>query len=166
LLHDYGKIAVPEVVLMKQGRLTDEEWVSMRRHVEHTEEILSRLYLIGGLKKLPKIAGQHHERVDGSGYPHGLKDEDIELEAKILAVSDVYDALTVRRYYREPMSHLEALSYLRTLVTVEFDSPCVEALVRVVERVGAPQKPLDDTAQQFGEYEAPSLPPTMQLYKK
>jgi putative nucleotidyltransferase with HDIG domain len=164
LLHDYGKIGVPEAVLTKQGRLTDEEWVFMKQHVSHTEEILERLYLMGGMKRLPRITGQHHERVNGKGYPRGITGDEMELEAKILAVSDVYDALTVRRYYREPMTHIDALNYLRSLVGVEFEGVCVEALVRVVERVGAPQNPLEDTAPQFGSNESATLPPDISSF--
>ncbi|MEI7556191.1 HD domain-containing phosphohydrolase [Candidatus Chlorohelix sp.] len=164
LLHDYGKIGVPEVVLKKQGRLTEEEWGFMRQHVSITEEILKRLYLIGELKRLPSITGQHHERVNGTGYPNGLLSEAIHLEAKILAVSDVYDALTIRRYYREPMTHIDALNYLRTLIGIEFEGECVEALVRVVERVGAPQNPYEDTALQFGSTPAETLAPDLSRF--
>ncbi|NWJ48160.1 MAG: HD domain-containing protein [Chloroflexi bacterium] len=164
LLHDYGKIGVPEVVLKKQGKLTEEEWGFMRQHVSITEGILKRLYLIGELKRLPSIAGQHHERVNGTGYPNGLLSEAIQMEAKILAVSDVYDALTVRRYYREPMTHIDALNYLRTLTGIEFEGDCVEALVRVVERVGAPQNPYEDTALQFGSTPAETLAPDLSRF--
>ncbi len=161
LLHDYGKIGVPEAVLTKPGRLTEEEWVFMRRHVEQSEEMLSKIYFRGGLKRLPMIAGQHHERVDGSGYPTGLREEDIELEARILAVADVYDALTIRRYYRNPMTYTEALTYLQSLIGKEFSAACVEALIKVVERVGPPANPDNDTAQQFGENESATLPPNI-----
>ncbi len=116
------------------------------------------------MKRLPRIAGQHHERLDGTGYPQGIRGEEMEQEAKILAVADVYDALTVRRYYREPMTYLEALKYLQSLSGKEFSPECVEALVRVVERVGPPSNPLEDTAQQFGENESATLPPNVSRF--
>ncbi len=138
LLHDYGKIGVPEAILMKPGRLTEEEWIWMRSHVVQTREILGNIYFIGDLNRIPLIAGQHHERVNGKGYPLGLAGDDIEFEAKILAVADVFDAITFKRYYRNPMSADEALDYLTTLVGIEFDGRCVEALKEVIKRDGPP----------------------------
>jgi HD-GYP domain-containing protein (c-di-GMP phosphodiesterase class II) len=138
LLHDYGKIGVPEAILMKPGRLTEEEWVWMRSHVIQTREILSNIYFIGDLNRIPLIAGQHHERVNGKGYPLGLKEVEIEFEAKILAVADVFDAITFKRYYRNPMTCDEALDYLATQIGIEFDADCVAALKEVIRRDGPP----------------------------
>ncbi len=139
LLHDYGKIGVPEAILMKPGRLTEEEWVWMHSHVVQTREILSNIYFIGELNRIPLIAGQHHERVNGKGYPEGLKGAAIEYEAKILAVADVFDAITFKRYYRDPMPAQEALDYLATLIGTEFEGDCVRALVEVIKRDGPPR---------------------------
>ncbi len=150
LLHDYGKIGVPEAVLTKPGRLDDDEMRFMRDHVVQTKAILSNMYFIGELKRIPLIAGQHHEKVDGSGYPLGLKADEMEIEAKILAVCDVYDAITVKRYYREPMTANDALVYMSTEIGKHFDGSCVEGLKRVVERIGSPRNPDQDTADQFG----------------
>lgn len=138
LLHDYGKIGVPESILMKPGRLTEEEWVWMRSHVVQTREILSNIYFIGELNRIPMIAGQHHERLNGKGYPLGLLEEQIEFEAKILAVADVFDAITFKRYYRNPMTADEALDYLSSQVGIEFDGSCVQALREVIRRDGPP----------------------------
>ncbi|MEI6042776.1 MAG: HD domain-containing phosphohydrolase [Chloroflexota bacterium] len=138
LLHDYGKIGVPEAILMKPGRLTEEEWVWMRSHVVQTREILSNIYFIGDLNRIPLIAGQHHERVSGKGYPLGLPGDKIEFEAKILAVADVFDALTYKRYYRNPMTADEALDHLTSLIDIEFDETCVNALKEVIARDGPP----------------------------
>ncbi len=151
LLHDFGKIAVPEAILTKPGKLTEEEWVHMRNHVVQTKDILSNMYFIGELKRIPQIAGQHHEKVNGTGYPLGLTEVQIEREAKILAVCDVYDALTVRRYYRDPMTSEEALNYMAGLVGIEFDRECVNGLMVVVAQIGAPRNPDEDTAEQFGD---------------
>ena len=117
LLHDYGKIGIPDVILCKPGpdRLTAIEYAVMQSHVVKTREILDKVYFVGPLKRIPLIAGQHHERLDGRGYPHGLTGNSIEFEAKILAVADVYDAITVKRYYREPLPISHALQYLHTL---------------------------------------------------
>ena len=138
LLHDYGKIGVPEAILMKPGRLTEEEWVWMRSHVVQTREILSNIYFIGELNRIPIIAGQHHERVNGTGYPQGLSGDKIEFEARILAVADVFDAVTVKRYYRNPMTCDEALAYLTAQTGIEFDAICVQALKEVIKRDGPP----------------------------
>jgi HD-GYP domain-containing protein (c-di-GMP phosphodiesterase class II) len=138
LLHDYGKIGVPEAILMKPGRLTEEEWVWMRSHVKQTFDILSNIYFIGDLNRIPLIAGQHHERVNGKGYPHGLVADQIEFEAKILAVADVFDAITYKRYYRNPMTCDEALEHLSSLIGIEFEERCVNALKEVIAQDGPP----------------------------
>lgn len=149
LLHDFGKIGVSEAVLTKPGKLDEQEYREIQKHVIHTKDILSNMYFIGELKRIPLIAGQHHERVNGKGYPLGLKGDEIELEAKILAVCDVYDALTVRRYYRDPMNYREALNYLATLIGLDFDERCVNALMEVVDEFGPPLNPEEDTSEQF-----------------
>ncbi|MGH8915744.1 MAG: HD-GYP domain-containing protein, partial [Acidimicrobiia bacterium] len=96
LLHDIGKIAVPDSILTKPGALTGREYDQMKTHAAIGEEILDRISL---LAEVAPIVGQHHERLDGSGYPRGLRGEDILLEARILAVSDTFDAMTTTRPY-------------------------------------------------------------------
>jgi HD-GYP domain-containing protein (c-di-GMP phosphodiesterase class II) len=151
LLHDFGKIGVPEAILTNPGGLSEAEWVLMRNHVVQTREILSNMYFIGELKRIPIVAGQHHERLNGKGYPQNLTGDKIEFEAKILAVCDVYDALTIKRYYRNPMTSQEAINYMTGLAGIEFEGACIAALERVVKTYGPPRNPDQDTAEQFGQ---------------
>ena len=128
LLHDIGKVGVPGAVLRKPGPLTDEEWAAVRRHPEVGAEIVAR---VPGLTPVAEIILAHHERWDGSGYPRGLKGEEIPVEARILAVADVYDALRSDRPYRPAWSEEEALSYIRAQSGRLFDPRVVEALEEV-----------------------------------
>ena len=109
LLHDLGKIGVPEHILRKQGPLTEEEWVAMRRHPLTGAQIVAPLefFAEGAL-----IVRHHHERQDGSGYPDGLSGEAVPMGARIVAIADVYDALTSNRPYRRSLTHREALERL------------------------------------------------------
>jgi HD-GYP domain-containing protein (c-di-GMP phosphodiesterase class II) len=154
LLHDYGKIGIPDAVLCKPGpgRLSETEFKIMQSHVVKTRQILDKVYFVGPLKRIPIIAGQHHERLNGRGYPLGLHDVAIEFEAKILAVADVYDAITVRRYYREPMPVAEAITYLHSITGTELDQECVYLLQRVVAQLGEPHQvfPFDTEANPLG----------------
>jgi len=111
LLHDLGKIGVPEHILRKSGPLTQEEWAVMRRHPVTGSQIVAPLesFAEGAL-----IVRHHHEREDGSGYPDGLSGETIPLGARVVAVADVYDALTSERPYRRALTHAEALDRLAT----------------------------------------------------
>lgn len=127
-LHDIGKIGIPDAVLLKRGSLTDEEFAVMRRHPLIGYEILrdsrSRFVQMGAL-----IALRHHERWDGSGYPDGLKGDAIPLPARIVAVADVFDALTSVRPYKPAWSPEEALSYLKEHSGTLFDPACVDVVV-------------------------------------
>lgn len=127
-LHDIGKIGIPDAVLLKRGSLTDEEFAVMRRHPLIGYEILrdsrSRFVQMGAL-----IALRHHERWDGSGYPDGLKGDTIPLPARIVAVADVFDALTSVRPYKPAWSPEEALSYLKSHSGTLFDPACVDVVV-------------------------------------
>lgn len=127
-LHDIGKIGIPDAVLLKRGSLTDEEFAVMRRHPLIGYEILrdsrSRFVQMGAL-----IALRHHERWDGSGYPDGLKGDAIPLPARIVAVADVFDALTSVRPYKPAWSPEEALSYLKSHSGTLFDPACVDVVV-------------------------------------
>lgn len=128
LLHDVGKIGVPEAVLTKPGRLTSEEFEEMKRHAEYSRSILSRIELMDELKGLDVIAAAHHERLDGTGYPDGLSAEQLSVKARILAVADVYDALTQTRHYRQGMTMHEALKEIDRMTPHQLDSRCVGAL--------------------------------------
>lgn len=109
-LHDIGKVAIPDAILFKQGELTPEEWVVMRSHTWKGEEICRPMR---SLRPVLPIIRNHHERWDGSGYPDGLKGEDIPLLARILQLADIFDALTSQRSYKEAYSVDEAIRQLR-----------------------------------------------------
>lgn len=117
-LHDIGKIGIPDGILRKEGPLSPGEVAQMRRHAELGGEILAS---IPSLAKTASMARYHHEWWDGSGYPEGLKGEDIPLMARILAIADVFDALTSLRPYRQPLSLLEALAEMEKLSAKQFD---------------------------------------------
>jgi HD-GYP domain-containing protein (c-di-GMP phosphodiesterase class II) len=129
-LHDYGKIGIYDAVLMKPGRLTPEEYEVVKTHVDKSREILQQIRFEGIYREVPAIAGAHHEKIDGSGYPHGLRGESIPLGARIIAVADVFEALTSKRHYRDPMPLEEVFGYLLENSGTHFDSTCVDALIR------------------------------------
>jgi HD-GYP domain-containing protein (c-di-GMP phosphodiesterase class II) len=132
LLHDIGKLAVPEAILKKPGPLTDAEYHVVMRHV-HTGDALLRE--LGGFSPLVRrLVRGHHERFDGSGYPKAVAGDPIPLDVAILAVCDVYDALTSERVYRKAWSHERALEHLREGGGKLFDATCVEALADVLAR--------------------------------
>jgi HD-GYP domain-containing protein (c-di-GMP phosphodiesterase class II) len=130
LLHDYGKIGVEDKILKKPGRLDPEEYEAIKSHASKTRQILEEIEFEGIYRTVPEIAGAHHERVDGTGYPQGIMGCDIPLGAKIIAVADVFEALTSRRHYREPMPVEQAFEMLGRKIGTRFDRDCVEALVR------------------------------------
>jgi HD-GYP domain-containing protein (c-di-GMP phosphodiesterase class II) len=109
-LHDIGKMGIPDRILLKPGRLTDEEWTIMRQHPQFAYNLLAP---IDYLRPAIDIPYHHHERWDGSGYPLGLKGEEIPLPARLFAVVDVYDALTSDRPYRKAWSQQKALEYIK-----------------------------------------------------
>ncbi|MCP4231847.1 MAG: HD domain-containing protein [bacterium] len=128
LLHDYGKIGVPDSILRKPTKLTATEYDLIKKHVVYTQQILSKIDFEEALGKVPAYAGQHHERIDGSGYPLGLTGDEISPGGKIIAVADVFDALTARRHYRGPMDVKAALKVLISGIDTEFDKRPVAAL--------------------------------------
>ncbi len=128
LLHDIGKIGVPDAVLMKPGRLTAEEFEEMKRHAQNSRSILSKIEFLEELEGLDLIASAHHERLDGSGYPDGLRADQLPLKARILAVADVYDALTQTRHYRRGMTMHEAFMEIKGMTPHQLDERCVGAL--------------------------------------
>jgi HD-GYP domain-containing protein (c-di-GMP phosphodiesterase class II) len=133
-LHDVGKIGIRESILNKPGRLTPEEFEHVQRHVQIGLDILAPLFHI----KTPlNFVEHHHERWDGSGYPHGLAGETIPLGARILCAADTFDALTSKRAYRDPMTPLAALEHLRVDVGKQFDPGVYNALLRVVKKHSA-----------------------------
>lgn len=128
LLHDIGKIGINDAILLKKGQLTDEEWQLMRKHTEIGAEIIQGIASLSDA--LPVIAN-HHERWNGSGYPRGLKAEEIPLLARIFAVADVFDALTSNRPYRVKESHAQAVQYLRSQAGILFDPQIVAFLNKI-----------------------------------
>src|SRR6188508_697200 len=130
LLHDIGKIAVPDAILRKAGPLTDEEWTVMRQHPCLGHEIL---YGIGFLSDALPIVLYHHERFDGKGYPEGLAGERIPIGARIFSAADAFDAMTADRHYRRALSLDEAMSELRLNSGTQFDPEVIAVLDDVAE---------------------------------
>lgn len=129
LLHDIGKIGIPESILRKPGKLDEDEWVLMREHPNLAKKVLSEIPF---LKPALDIPLYHHEKWDGSGYPHGLRGEQIPLAARMFAVIDVYDALVSDRPYRLAMDHSEALEIIEDQAGQHFDPRVVKAFVSLV----------------------------------
>ncbi|MEK7467157.1 MAG: HD domain-containing phosphohydrolase [Planctomycetota bacterium] len=151
-LHDLGKIGVPDRILLKPGELTPEEREQMKLHTTRGAAMVDSiarnfgLEHIEGLDLLRHIAESHHETLDGSGYPRGLKGEEIPLEARIVAVADVFDALTSVRPYKAAWSNAEAFGFLRKLSKVKLDRDCVEALIQNENEVKEIQRQFTDAA--------------------
>jgi two-component system response regulator RpfG len=144
-MHDIGKIGIPDVILLKPGRHTPEEQEVMRRHPVIGHEILagspSRYLQMGAV-----IALGHHEKFDGGGYPQGLAGDDIPLPARIVAVADVFDALTSDRPYKRAWSFEDALKFIRSESGRHFDPDCVHAFERRIDAVAAIMRELGDPA--------------------
>ena len=132
LLHDVGKLSVPDSILQKPGPLDDEEYAVIRQHPQWGDELIAELGGFSG--QVRRLVLDHHERLDGGGYPRGLRDAEIDLETRILTACDVYDALISRRVYREAWDEPRALALLRDESGAAFDPRCVEVLERVLER--------------------------------
>lgn len=130
-LHDIGKLSTPDAILKKPGKLDDDEWVIMKRHAENGVKILGDLSFYGLARE---IAGGHHENFDGTGYPGGLRAEEIPLAARIVKVTDVFDALTSRRPYKEPWSIEQATEQLRFQAGQMFDPLVVAAFLALMDR--------------------------------
>ncbi len=134
LLHDYGKIGIDDVVLKKNGSLTNEEYEIIKTHAEKTKKILEQINFEGIYKEVPDIAAFHHEKMDGSGYPKGLKGEEIPLGSRIIAVADFFEAITSKRHYRDAMSIDEAFSLLKEKSGIHYDPDVVEAFISYYEK--------------------------------
>ena len=128
LLHDIGKIGVPDAILSKQGPLTEEEWVQVRRHVDYGTQIIRGLNFMEGASL---IVAQHHERYDGTGYPRGTAGDQICLGARIFALADTLDAMTSERPYRPAYSFEDAVGEIRRCAGTQFDPAVVEAFSEV-----------------------------------
>jgi putative two-component system response regulator len=157
-LHDIGKVGIPDAVLRKPGRLNAAEFEIMKTHTtlgaETLDAALVRFPEARFLHVARNIAAAHHERWDGSGYPLGLAGEQIPLCARVVALADVYDALTTRRCYKEAYSHLVARSIIETDSGKHFDPRVVAAFLAAEEEFLAIQRRFSD------RHEAPSFPPS------
>lgn len=141
-LHDYGKIGIKDSILKKNGPLTGKEREEIKTHVVKTQDILERISFNGVYQQVPFIAGAHHERLDGTGYPRGLKGEEIPLGARIIAVADFFEAITARRHYHEPQAVEKAVETLKGESGHHLDEKVVQALLKALHdgkvRVPAP----------------------------
>lgn len=129
-LHDIGKIGVPDVILNKPGKLTDDEFAVIRQHPEMGSHIVGKVKVF---RPVVDIVRHHHERFDGKGYPDGLKGKDISLGARIVAVADAFDAMTTLRAYRQVFSYSEAIAEVRRCRGTQFDPEVVDALISLTE---------------------------------
>jgi HD-GYP domain-containing protein (c-di-GMP phosphodiesterase class II) len=129
LLHDIGKMGIPDAILLKPDKLDDAEWEIMRKHPVFARDLLKPISYLQPSLDIPYY---HHERWDGSGYPLGLKGEDIPLAARLFAVADVWDALRSDRPYRKAWSEERVLDYIHALTGAHFDPQVVACLNRVV----------------------------------
>lgn len=140
-MHDVGKIGIPDNILRKPGRLDDSEFDVMKTHPEKGREIIDAvlkdfsLGTFGHVDILRNIAEYHHEAMDGSGYPRGLKGDEIPIEARISAVADVFDALTSRRVYKAAWTNEEAFAGLQKMSNAKLDRDCVNALINNLDKV-------------------------------
>jgi diguanylate cyclase (GGDEF)-like protein/putative nucleotidyltransferase with HDIG domain len=154
LLHDIGKLGVPEYVLLKPGRLTAEEFAKIKQHPSIGAAILSPVTFPWPVLSVVK---HHHEKWDGSGYPDGLKGEEIPMPARILAVADVYDAVTSNRSYRTAWTHERAIAHIKKLAGTHLDATVVEAFLEVIDGVRA-EMALEDQSQLAPSTEASDSP--------
>jgi len=141
LLHDIGKLGVPEPVLFKSTKLSEKEYELIKGHASLSQNILSKIHFQKHLKQIPDIASSHHEKIDGTGYPKRLKEDEIPLGGKILAVCDVFDAMTSRRQYRDRM-HIEKVMKLieketgtafDPFIVYQFKNIALDVLIQIIE---------------------------------
>jgi len=149
-LHDIGKVGIPDRILLKPGRLTPEEFEIMKTHttlgrdaLEHAEQALGTE--VAFLTMAKEIAYSHQEKWDGSGYPQGLKGDQIPIAARLMAVADVYDALICRRIYKEPIPHADAVSIIARSKGTHFDPDVVDAFLEIAEQFNAVALSYDDS---------------------
>jgi HD-GYP domain-containing protein (c-di-GMP phosphodiesterase class II) len=129
LLHDVGKLSIPDRVLTKPAPLNELEWEAMRRHAAHGERLLARIVQQADVLA---VVRSHHERWDGRGYPDGKRGEEIPLAARIVAVADAFQAMIEPRPYREPRTRASALDEIASESGRQFDPNCVDALRTVL----------------------------------
>jgi HD-GYP domain-containing protein (c-di-GMP phosphodiesterase class II) len=166
-LHDVGKLGIPDRILLKRRGLTPAEWRIMRSHTTKGRRIIDTIVRNFGLNSFERvdilrhIAEHHHETLDGQGYPHGLRGQKIPIEARIIAVADIFDALTSERPYKKAWSNDRAFQTLEKLSRNKLDRDCVQALIRTRKTVERIQKKFRDTPDLFNgsiDEERPSVP--------
>jgi len=135
LLHDIGKLSVPNKILDKNGKLTAQEWETMRLHPYYTQRILER---ISGFKHLAFIASTHHEKLDGSGYYRNLRATQLPLAARSITMADIYDALSAKRPYRDALPTEKVLEIISKEVPHALDESCFEALKAIAQSQAPP----------------------------
>ena len=133
LLHDIGKMGIPDSILLKPGPLTDEEWVIMRKHPVYAHDLIQPIAFLGNAIDIPY---SHHERWDGTGYPRRLEAEQIPLSARIFAVADVYDALRSNRPYRKGWAEEVTLEHIRRESGTHFDPIIAESFLEMIKERG------------------------------
>ena len=129
LLHDIGKLGVPDDILHKASPLTDDEWATMRRHPQYAHDLIAEIPFLRPALDIPLY---HHERWDGTGYPFGLRGEEIPLVARLFAVVDVWDALCSDRPYRRAWTPEQAADHLRVFAGTHFDPAAVDAFLAML----------------------------------
>jgi HD-GYP domain-containing protein (c-di-GMP phosphodiesterase class II) len=130
LLHDIGKLGVPDAILFKADKLSDEEWVQIRKHPEYGYMLLSPIDYLHSAIDIPYC---HHEKWDGTGYPRGLKGEQIPLVARLFAVADIWDALRSDRPYRKGWSVEQAMDHIKSLAGTHLDPQAVEYFLSIAD---------------------------------
>lgn len=147
ILHDVGKIGVPDSILLKPGKLDSQEWIRMRQHPEIGAQILSSVPHLAGAAAI--VLG-HHERYDGSGYPQGFGGDDIPLGARILAIIDAYNAIIDKRVYKEARSHEDAIAELKRCAGSQFDPGLTEMFIGLMEHDATASKDNDNPQEMAG----------------
>jgi len=140
-MHDLGKISISDSIINKPGRLTDEEFEIMKSHTSAGEQIIDEIIAQNGgeadfLNYAKLFAGFHHERWDGKGYPHGVKELDIPLQGRIMAIADVYDALVSERPYKKPFLHDEAVKIIMESAGMQYDPKIAEVFYGLKDKFG------------------------------
>ena len=147
-LHDIGKVGVPDAILLKPGKLTDKEWIEMRKHTTYGYEALARAEKTLGTSSFLSLAKEvtisHHERWDGGGYPHALRGEGVPLSGRIMAVADVYDAVTTKRVYKSASSHEKAVDIISGDAGSAFDPDVAGAFEAVSDAFQTTARELSD----------------------
>jgi putative nucleotidyltransferase with HDIG domain len=133
LLHDIGKFIFPDRILFADRRLTDDDWAIVKKHPSQGARVVSRVSAYG---PVAEIIHCHHERIDGTGYPRGLKGEEIPILSRMISIADTYDVMTARDSYRDPVSSAEAIAELRRVSGAQLDGRLVEVFIAILERRG------------------------------